>query len=244
MHNFKSSSRSLIMIFGALTMVLSFQNCSQAKFQADDSTASAKASASAQGDDVSLSIPKSSSTTTTTTTGTGGSCPNMGSSSPNVSINISSGNNTQSNNFNMKAAEPTTRSAPSCANLDIADVKLLLEQIVVRQGGSEISLASLSGQYLTKDNSISFVAAASVSDVDRLALILQKSGHQVMNSKSEVQSIAVKNSAKRGLSLALSQRTSFEKGRTYQLSLKLSESTSIEDDGTEKCLLRPVLEIQ
>src|SRR5437868_3865780 len=140
MHKLKTSSSILTLIFGALVLVMSFQNCAKAKFETDASSAVASKSASSAGDDASLSIPNpsapgndvsvanptptpaaaatpiaastprtsvtpsNSQTTTVITSGSTGTCPNAMNNTPNVSINVSTGNNTQSNNFGMKAA--------------------------------------------------------------------------------------------------------------------------------------------
>jgi hypothetical protein len=203
---FLSTSKSLSFILGSLVLVLSFQNCSPAKFETEVGSTALKSA----GDDASLAIPDAgddanlpaptpkpattpktstnTTTTTTTTTGGGAPCPNMTTSTaPRVNINISSGNNMQSNNFSMKAAEPVSREASGkCAKVDMADVKIMLEQLVIKQGTGETVLASVKGQYLSRDGSITFVAESSVSDVERLSVVLAKSGHQLMSSKSEI----------------------------------------------------------
>jgi hypothetical protein len=228
---FLSTSKSLSFILGSLVLVLSFQNCSPAKFETEVGSTALKSA----GDDASLAIPDAgddanlpaptpkpattpktstnTTTTTTTTTGGGAPCPNMTTSTaPRVNINISSGNNMQSNNFSMKAAEPVSREASGkCAKVDMADVKIMLEQLVIKQGTGESVLA--------------------------------KSGHQLMSSKSEIKSIALREAGKKRLSLALSQKSSFVKGQSYTLKLSVSDDSALVDDGAQ-CLLKPVLEVQ
>jgi hypothetical protein len=264
---FLNTSKSLSFILGSLVLVLSFQNCAKAKF--DTELASSELKSASAGDDASLAIPvagddinaptatptpkpattpktsTNTTTTTTTTTGGGAPCPNMTTSTaPRVNINVSSGNNMQSNNFSMKAAEPVSREASGkCAKVDMADVKIMLEQLVIKQGPSETVLASVKGQFLTRDGSITFVAESSVSDVERLSVVLAKSGHQLMSSKSEIKSIALREAGKKRLSLALSQKSSFVKGQSYTLKLSVSDDSALVEDGAQ-CLLKPVLEVQ
>ncbi|WP_413291146.1 hypothetical protein [Bdellovibrio sp. HCB337] len=261
MHSTKNFT-SLTIALGALTLVLSFQNCAKAKFETDSSSAVLKSGS--QGDDVSLTVPlpsspgddsntsspapsptpKNTTTTTIVTTGGGGTCPAFGSTGPTTSINVSTGNNTQSNNIGMKAMGSLRAPVVSkCATIDMTDVKLMLEQLVVKKDGSQIVVGNLSGQYLTRENSISFIAGASVSDVESVLLVLQKSGHQFMTSKSEVKSMGLKDLNKKKLTLQLSQKTSFEKGRSYTLHLQVTESSSLVEDGSQ-CLLKPVLDVQ
>lgn len=263
MQRFQNSSRTLFMIFGATVLVLGFQNCSNKNSQAD---ASAVLSSKLADDDASLAIPKfsasssqgsgsaASGTTTITNSGSGSASQNIASNSGSCAPLVINGNSSQVTvisgqtitTVNGVTTVKANESNPtvSCASLGLADIKLPLDQVVIKQGNSEVVLASLSGQFLSRDNMISFVAAASVSDVEQMSLILLKSGHQFMNTEFAVKAMSLKDSSKKGLSVALSQRRFFEKGRTYQVRLKLSESSSLEDDGVEQCLLRPVLEVQ
>lgn len=239
MHSTIKSTTSLYLTLGALALLLSFQNCAKAKFDIDSSSVALKSGD--QGDDVNLTIPippstagndtstpTNTQTTTVVTTGGGGTCPAFGSVGSSVSINISS-----------KAMASVRPTVSRCATIDMADVKIMLDQIIA----SGVVIGSLKGQYLTRDNSISFVAAESVSDVDSVLLVLLKSGHQFMSSKSEIKSMGLKDVTQKKLAASLSQRTSFEKGRTYTLHLQVTESSSLVDDGSQ-CLLKPVLEVQ